>query len=125
MAFVLLGLALGLEKKIPQPRWLGRFMLRARFQRNLGFLTVLLPCGPIWMMLGVAAVSASPLRGGLLLASFAAGTIPLYALLQSSVLRVQARLSPVWLFRAQRVLALAAAALLVWRASLPAGVSCH
>jgi sulfite exporter TauE/SafE len=125
MVLVLLGLALGLEKKLPQPRWIARLMLRARLQQNLGFLTPLLPCGPLWLMLGVAAVSASALRGALLLGCFVAGTIPLYALLQSSWLKAQGRLSPLWLIRAQRALAMVAAALLVWRASLPSHASCH
>lgn len=125
MALVLLALAFGLEKKIPQPRWVARLMLRARLRENLGFLTPLLPCGPLWLMLGVAAVSASALRGALMLAAFVAGTIPLYALLQSSLLRAQGRLSPLWLARAQRALAFTAAALLVWRASLPTDGCCH
>lgn len=125
MALVLLALALGLEKTIPQPRWLAKLMLRARLRQNLGLLTPLLPCGPLWLMLGVAAVSASALRGGVLLAAFVLGTIPLYALLQSSLLRAQGRLSPLWLARAQRTLAFAAAALLVWRASLPTDGCCH
>lgn len=125
MALVLLALALGLEKRIPQPQWLAKLMLRARLRDNLGFITPLLPCGPLWLMLGVAAVSASALRGALLLAAFVAGTIPLYALLQSSLLRAQGRLSPLWLIRAQRGLAFVAAALLVWRASLPSDGCCH
>lgn len=121
MALVLLMLALGLEKKLPQPRWVARLMLRARLRDTLGFLTPLLPCGPLWLMLGVAAVSASALRGSLLLAAFAAGTIPLFALLQTSL----RRLPPIWLAHAQRTLAFAAAALLVWRASLPTDGCCH
>jgi hypothetical protein len=121
MALVLLMLALGLEKRLPQPRWVARLMLRARLRDTLGFLTPLLPCGPLWLMLGVAAVSASALRGTLLLAAFAAGTVPLVALLQTSL----RRLPPLWLSRAQRTLAFAAAALLVWRASLPTDGCCH
>jgi sulfite exporter TauE/SafE len=125
MAIVLLGLALGLERRIPQPRWTARLMLRARLQKNLGFVTPLLPCGPLWLMLGVAAVSSSALRGAELLAAFTAGTIPLFALLQSSLLRGQRRLSPLWLQRTQRGLALVACLLLVWRVSLPTHACCH
>ena len=125
MAIVLLGLALGLEKRIPQPRWTARLMLRARLRQNLGFLTPLLPCGPLWLTLGVAALSSSALRGALLLGAFTAGTIPLFALLQSSLLRGQRRLSPLWLLRAQRGLAFIACILLVWRATLPNDGSCH
>jgi sulfite exporter TauE/SafE len=125
MALVLIALAFGLEKRLPQPRWLSRFTLKSRLQRQLGLITVLLPCGPLWLMMGVAAVSASALSGAILTASFALGTIPLYALLQSSFWGAQRRLSPTWLVRAQRIISIAAAALLVWRASLPIDVSCH
>jgi sulfite exporter TauE/SafE len=125
MAFVLLGIALGLEKRIPQPRWSARLMLRARLRQNLGLLTPLLPCGPLWLMLGVAAMSSSALSGALLLAAFTAGTIPLFALLQSSLLTGQRRLSPLWLLRLQRGLAFVACVLLVWRATLPNDGSCH
>jgi sulfite exporter TauE/SafE len=72
-------------------------------------------------MLGVAVVCASAARGALLLAAFVLGTVPLYALLQSSF----RRLPPRWLAHGQRVLALLAAALLIWRAALPADACCH
>lgn len=121
MALVLVALAFGLEKRIPQPRWLAKLMLRARLRENLGFITPLLPCGPLWLMLGVAAISASAARGALLLAAFVAGTVPLFALFQSTF----RRLPPLWLARAQRALALVAAALLAWRAALPADACCH
>ena len=125
MAIVLLGIALGLEKRIPQPRWTARLMLRARLRQNLGLLTPLLPCGPLWLMLAVAAMSSSAISGAVLLASFTAGTIPLFALLQSSLLSGQRRLSPLWLIRFQRGLAFVACLLLVWRATLPNHGSCH
>lgn len=125
MAVVLIGLALGLEKRIPQPRWLAKIMLQARLRDHLGFLTPLLPCGPLWLMLSVAAVSASALRGALLLSAFVAGTIPLYAGLQSSFLRAQNRLPAQWLFWLQRTVAVVAAGLLVWRAMIPVDGHCH
>jgi sulfite exporter TauE/SafE len=121
MALVLVALAFGLEKRIPQPRWLAKLMLRARLRENLGFITPLLPCGPLWLMLGVAAVTASAVQGALLLAAFVAGTVPLFALFQSTF----RSLPPTWIVRGQRTLALVAAALLAWRAALPADVCCH
>jgi sulfite exporter TauE/SafE len=124
MVVVLLGIALGLEKRLPQPRWLKRLMIQARLRQNLGFLTPLLPCGPLWMMFGVAAVSASAVSGALLLLAFVAGTIPLYAFLQASVAHGQRRLSGQWLSIAQRSLAVVAAGLLVWRTLSPHGC-CH
>jgi sulfite exporter TauE/SafE len=121
LAIVLIGIAFRLDKRLPQPRWLTAILLRARLRDHLGLLTPLLPCGPLWMMFGVAAVGASAVRGALLLAAFVLGTIPLYTLLQGSFRRLPA----LWIYRAQRALALIAAGLLVWRATLPAHGSCH
>jgi len=121
LAVVLIGIAFRLDKRWPQPRWLATLLVRVRLRDNLGFVTPLLPCGPLWMMLGVATVSASAVRGALLLAAYVAGTVPLYALLQSSFRRLPA----LWIYRGQRVLALLAAGLLVWRTALPAHACCH
>lgn len=121
LVVVLVGLAFNIDQRLPQPRWLARVIFRARLRDHLGFVTPLLPCGPLWLMFGVAAVSASAVRGALLLAAFVAGTVPLFALAQAGFRRIP----PLWISRAQRSLALIAAGLLVWRASLPANVSCH
>jgi uncharacterized protein len=119
LAGVLVLVGFGLDKRIPQPPAFARLFARVRLSRTLGFLTPLLPCGPMWLMFGVAVLTGSVGRGGLLLGSFAAGTIPLYALLQAGAFKLQQRGGGAWLPRIQRALALAAAALLVWRAMLP------
>lgn len=124
MVVVLLCLALGLDKRFVRPSWYGRFMLQVRLRSSLGLLTPLLPCGPLWLMLGVAAASGSPLHGSLLLLSFVAGTIPLYAALHGALLHGRKGLSPLWMTRIQRSTAFLAACLLTWRASLPDG-GCH
>ena len=124
LALVLLMLAFGLEKRIPQPRWISRLLLRVRLDRSLGWLTPLLPCGPLWLMFAAAAVTGSAMRGALHLGAFVLGTIPLYALLQAGLLRAQTRLSPALLLRSQRGLALLSATILIWRASLP-DACCH
>ena len=122
---VLIVLGLGLEKRIPQPRFMARLLLRARLNRSLGWLTPLLPCGPLWLMLGAAALTGSWQNGGLHMASFALGTIPLPLLLQTQALRVQRRISPQAARWMQQGLAFISAGILVWRAVLPLHASCH
>lgn len=125
MAIVLLLLAFGLEKRLPQPRFVARWFVRVRLTKSLGWLTPLLPCGPLWLMFGVAVVAGSWWRGAGLLAAFAAGTIPLAWLAQAQVLRLQGALSPNALRWTQQSLAFISAALLIWRATFPDHGSCH
>src|SRR5215203_2470176 len=126
LAAVLVLIGFGLDKRIPQPRFLTRILVRARLNRTLGWLTPLLPCGPLWLMYGVAILSGSVLSGALLLASFSLGTIPLFLLLQAGVWKLQQRGRATWLPRAQQVFAFSAAALLVWRTILiDQGGCCH
>src|SRR5215207_2553032 len=82
-AIVLIVLGLGLEKRIPQPRFMAALLLRARLNRSLGWLTPLLPCGPLWLMLAAAAITGSWHGGALLMAAFVLGTMPLPWLLQA------------------------------------------
>ena len=124
-AVVLIVLGLGLEKRIPQPRFMANLLLRARLNRSLGWLTPLLPCGPLWLMLGAAALTGSWQSGALHMASFALGTIPLPLLLQTQALRAQRRISPQAARWMQQALAFISAGILVWRAALPLHASCH
>jgi len=122
---VLLVLGFGLEKKIPQPRFIAKLLLRARLNRSLGWLTPLLPCGPLWLMLGAAALTGSWSGGALHMAAFSLGTIPLPWLLQSQAQRTQRRLSPLAARRTQQVIALVSAGLLAWRVALPLHECCR
>lgn len=124
-AALLVALGLGLERHLPQPRFVGAVLLRARLHRSLGWLTPLLPCGPLWLMLGAATVTGSWWSGGLHMAAFAAGTIPLPLFVQSQAFRWQSVVSPQAARLGQRILALVSAGLLVWRAALPLHASCH
>ena len=124
-AAVLIVLGLGLEKKIPQPRFMASILLRARLNRSLGWLTPLLPCGPLWLMLAAASVTGSWSSGALHMACFAAGTIPLPLLLQTQAAHWQHRLSPQAARWTQQSLAFVSAGVLVWRAALPLHASCH
>jgi sulfite exporter TauE/SafE len=125
LAAVLLLLGLGLEKRLPQPRALSGLLLRVRLNRSLGWLTPLLPCGPLWLMLATSAVAGSWHHGALLMAAFVLSTIPMPWLLQLQAANLQRRFSPFVLRWTQQSVALVSAALLVWRAMLPATASCH
>ena len=126
LAGVLVIIGFGWDKRIPQPAFLSRILLRARLNRTLGWLTPLLPCGPLWMMYGVAILTGSWWSGAVLLGSFALGTIPLYLLLQAGVWKMQQTTRATWLPRIQQCFALSAAALLVWRTILlEQGGCCH
>jgi sulfite exporter TauE/SafE len=124
-AAVLIALGFGLEKKIPQPRFIANLLLRARLNRSLGWLTPLLPCGPLWLMLGAAALTGSWYSGALHMAAFALGTIPLPLLLQMKALRLQRSISSQPARWMQQGLAFISAGLLIWRAMLPLHACCH
>jgi sulfite exporter TauE/SafE len=126
LAAVLVTIGLGLDKRIPQPAFVKKLFLRVRLSETLGWLTPLLPCGPLWLMFGVAILAGHWLTGATLLASFAAGTIPLYLLLQAGIWKLQQRTRATWLPRLQQFMAFSAAALLVWRTLLiDQGGCCH
>ncbi len=124
LAAILFMLAFGLEKRVPVPRALSGWLLRARLNRTLGWLTPLIPCGPLWLIFGVAVASGSWLGGAAIAGSFALGTVPLYWLLQAQFFKAQQRLSPRTLLGLQRGLALISAILLAWRASIPGHACC-
>jgi len=124
-AIVLIVLGLGLEKRLPQPRFAASLLFRARLNRSLGWLTPLLPCGPLWLMMGAAALTGSWWSGAAHMVAFAAGTIPLPLLFQAQALRMQKSFSPQAARWTQQLLAFVSAGLLVWRAALPLHANCH
>lgn len=117
--------ALRADRWMPKPRWLSRLVFRAnaRLKRAprlvtgtvLGLLTPLLPCGPLYMVFGLALVMGSPLLGAEFLFAFGLGTLPVLFAVHASYGRWGHKLSPVWLSRLQRVTALAMALMIVWR----------
>jgi sulfite exporter TauE/SafE len=126
-AALFLIFAFRLEKRIPQPKALASLLFRFRLAAMrpgtvavlLGFLTPLLPCGPLYLVLGVTLLAGSFWNGALLMASFALGTIPLYFLVQSQFARLP--LSPNGLQFARQALAFIAALLLISRALAGSG----
>jgi uncharacterized protein len=115
LAGVLVLIGFGLDKRIPQPMFVRRLLVRVRLSQTLGWLTPLLPCGPLWMMFGVAILTGSAAIGAMLLGSFAIGTVPLFLLLQAGYWKLQQSRRANWLPRLQQGFALLAAGVLVWR----------
>lgn len=123
LAFALVGV--GADRYLPKPALFARplrqmqgriFRLDSSLRAGLlGLATPLLPCGPLYVMFGLAMVNGSALKGGAFSMAFALGTLPLLALAQTQLHWLGGRLSPVMLRRFQRGLALVAACMLAWR----------
>lgn len=119
------AVALRFDQRLPQIAplaraygWLaGRLRGRSRLgsAAALGFATPLLPCGPLYFLLSLALLSGSALRGAETLLAFGLGTVPLLWLAQANFHWLRVKLGPLWLARLQTALALAVAAVLVWR----------
>ena len=79
------GFVPGLRQvRLPQARFLNRFALRGDWGPfSIGALSILLPCAPLQIALIFAAGNADPVRGGLAMAFFWVGTVPLLALVQA------------------------------------------
>lgn len=128
MVALFLAIGFGLERKLHPPKWTSRFFPRLAGMGQpvstrrpwaplaLGLATVLLPCGPLYMVLAVAVLSGSAAMGAKFMAAFALGTIPLIAIMQTSVAAAGGWLSPGVLRVLQRGIAFACAAVIVWRA---------
>jgi sulfite exporter TauE/SafE len=132
LVFFFLLIASGMEQRLPKPKFLSRMTLKWSMRLSrlpgiwaslmIGFLTPLLPCGPLYLIFSLAMVSGSALQGAELLLAFGIGTIPLLFSVQASFVVWQKRLSPVWIRRIQRGFALVMAAMLIWRLRAGLGV---
>jgi hypothetical protein len=119
------AVAIGAERWLPKPKFVSRWFFRfgARMRRLprtvsggfLGLATPFLPCGPLYLVFGVALLSGSLLAGAEFLFAFALGTLPLVWLTHTQYARIQRRISPVWMRRIQRGMALVLAAMIAWR----------
>jgi uncharacterized protein len=120
-----LGLAMRWDRYIPKFAFLSRLLIRinpwlrssSKLQSAaaLGFATPLLPCGPLYFLIGLALLSGSALRGVEFMLAFGLGTIPLLWLAQSQFHWIRNRLSPVWLSRVRFTLAMGSAIIIGWR----------
>jgi sulfite exporter TauE/SafE len=125
LVLALLLLATGLEKKIPRPAFLLRFIARLRFKTMklpvvagaglTGLFTPFLPCGPLYAVFLALLASGSAARGAEVALAFGLGTVPLLWVAQHQFQRLRKKLTPTGMARIQRGLALVAAIVLAWR----------
>jgi sulfite exporter TauE/SafE len=125
LAIVFLIFGLGLERKLPKPVSLLKFTARLRFKTvrmtpaasglTLGFLTPLLPCGPLYLLFAACLLTGSGWRGAEFAIAFGMGTVPLLWLAQTQFHRLRSKVRPVTLARCQRGLAIVAALVVMWR----------
>jgi len=138
LALLFLAMAFGFDRNLPQPVFLRRLMASLQMYSGpgpggaalLGFVTLLIPCGPLYLMLGVSLVTGSWVRGATMMLCFALGTMPVYLLAQWQWFHLCARLSPRMLRTTQKVLACASAGLVTWRVLANGGLGlaypiCH
>lgn len=126
------AVALRLDRLLPKPKWLGAVYRRLtiRFGRlrkpvaaaMIGLATPLLPCGPLYMIFGLAMFSGSALQGAEFAVGFGLGTLPLLWLAQTQFMNLRGRLNPIWLSRIQRTVALVAALVVAWRLRTTLGI---
>ncbi|HEY0943653.1 MAG TPA: sulfite exporter TauE/SafE family protein [Opitutaceae bacterium] len=121
--FVFVALRLG--HRLPRLAFLSRVQLRlhgwlrgrshVQIAAVMGAATPLLPCGPLYFLIALAALSGSALRGVEFMLAFGLGTVPLLWLVQANFGWVRTRLSPIGIARVQTVVAVIAAVVLTWR----------
>jgi sulfite exporter TauE/SafE len=121
----LVALALRVDQRLPRWAPLARWTTRLRFKLSgrspwvvaggVGLLTPLLPCGPLYFLVAIAALSGSAVRGAEFMLAFGLGTLPLLWLAQANVGWVGRRFSALNVARVQSGLALAAAVVMAWR----------
>ena len=124
--------AFRLDRFFPKPKWLGGYYRKAtaRFSRLnkpfaaglIGFASPLLPCGPLYMIFGLALFSGSALKGAEFAIGFGLGTLPLLWFAQTQFMRMNKRVTPQTLIRIQRVVAFVAALVVAWRLRTTLGI---
>ena len=125
LVLLFVALALRWDRFLPKIAALGRVTwklqawLRGRSRVEaataLGFATPLLPCGPLYVIVSLALLSGSAVRGVEMMLAFGLGTVPLLWLAQSQFQWVRQKFSPLWLGRVRTGLALTTALVIGWR----------
>ena len=120
-----LTIAFRLDRFYPKPLWLSSIYRKISSIKIatgaisraavFGFSSPLLPCGPLYMILGLALFSGSALKGAEFAAGFGIGTMPLLWLAQSQLFRLQNNQAISFLSSIQRLIALSAAIVVMWR----------
>ena len=117
--------ALRIHRRVRKPMVLVRLGLRvqgwARGRSRvsaaaiLGSATPLLPCGPLYFVAGLAALSGSAAKGATFMIAFGLGTLPLLSLTQAQFGVMRAKIHALWWGRVQTGLAIVAALVITWR----------
>tara|TARA_R110002096_G_scaffold376724_6_gene570476 strand:+ start:5213 stop:5878 length:666 start_codon:yes stop_codon:yes gene_type:complete len=81
----------------------------------LGLATPLIPCAPLYLIFGLAALSGSAVRGAGITLAFGLGTVPLLWLAQHQLANFRARFGQRGVLILQRILVFSASALVLWR----------
>jgi sulfite exporter TauE/SafE len=132
-ALFFLAVVVGLDKRLRLPQFTGWFSRTfARTQTlgpcgragTLGAMTPLLPCAPLYLVVGAAALSGSWLSGAGLMLMFGAGTVPLLFLLQNRLAALGSKWTPQRMDFLRRGLALVSVLLLVVRSTYTASSGC-
>lgn len=124
--------AFRLDRFLPKPLWLAQYyqkMTKRLGQLNrplaaglIGMASPLLPCGPLYMIFGLAMFSGSPVQGAEFALGFGMGTIPLLWFAQTRLMGMRHKLTPTRLFALQRTVAFAAALIVAWRLRTTLGI---
>jgi sulfite exporter TauE/SafE len=119
------AVALRLDRRLSRVAVLARWQWRLRFALRgrsrlagaafVGAATPLLPCGPLYFLVALAALAGSVARGAELMLAFGLGTLPLLWLAQANFGRLAKYFSPTAVARTQTTLALLTALVLAWR----------
>jgi uncharacterized protein len=125
LALVLLFMGLGLSIKLPRPAFFTRWMARTRLRLcripvrrgalALGMATPLLPCGPLYLMLGISLLSGSAVRGAEFMLAFSMGTIPLLWFAQHRFHVWRSKMTPLTLLWTRRIVCGSAAGIMLLR----------
>ena len=119
------AVALRWDRHLPRVPFLGNLYLRvhgwgrvrspATAAIALGLATPLLPCGPLYMVVALAMLAGSALRGVEFMLAFGLGTVPLLWFLQINFHWIRLKLPPLLIARVQTGLAFASAVIIAWR----------
>jgi len=125
MVVFFIAVATRLDNRLPRPGWLSRWTFRlqsklrgksrVQMAAGMGVLTPLLPCGPLYFLIALSAMSGSAVRGAEFMLAFGIGTVPLLWLAQTQLGWLRGKLKPQTLVRFQTGLAVVAALLITWR----------
>lgn len=125
MVLYFVGVALKLGDRLPRLALMGRVQMALRgwvrgrsgvqVAAVMGAATPLLPCGPLYFLVAMAAFAGSAIGGAELLLAFGLGTVPLLWAAQANIGWLRARMTPRALGRARAALALVAAGVIAWR----------